>query len=146
MRKPTFCICEIKGSGARLISAFVFPTKYNPSTSLIQKLKPLLPFSAAVQLGLCLTWSETPNTGFLMTMLIVILSVKTNKSPVDPVRTRTSLCMCPLWSVFTVSLKISKILSDPLSSRVYWSDWMDSQADLSSLGAQLILFSFCHMS
>ena len=37
----------------------------------------LLPSSVAVQPGVCRTWLETPNTGFLMTRLICIKAMTT---------------------------------------------------------------------
>ena len=81
MRKPAFCICENKGadqvrSTDQLRSNFAadqslcFP--YIVSTiSLLPKseISGLYPSSVVVQPGLCLTWSETPKTGILMTRL-----------------------------------------------------------------------------
>ena len=47
---------------AQLISAFVFAT-----IPLLPKfeISSLRPSSVAIQLGLCLTWSETPSKGFV---------------------------------------------------------------------------------
>ena len=76
MRKPAFCICEIKdtdqlrGKG-ETDQRLCF--RYTDSTiPLLPKseISSLLPSSVAVQPGLCGTWSETPKTGFLASRLI----------------------------------------------------------------------------
>ena len=76
MRKPAFCICENKDpdqlrgnheADQRLCFCFTDSTIPLLSTSEISSLSPS---SAAVQPGLCGTWSETPKTGFLTTRLI----------------------------------------------------------------------------
>ena len=51
--------------------------RYTDSTlPLLSKseISSLYPSSVAVQAGLCLTWSETPKTGFLTTRLILFIS------------------------------------------------------------------------
>ena len=57
---------------------------------------------------------------------------ETNRMSAGPVKTQISLCICPVWSVFTVRLKKPWVLSYPLSAqRRHWSDWADAQVDLS---------------
>ena len=49
------------------------------------------------------------------------------------------------WSVFAVRMKKAMVLSCPLSAqRRLWSDWADSQADLSLRWAHMPLCWFCH--
>ena len=55
----------------KLINAFVFPFYTDSSITLPKyKISSLYPSSVASQPGLCLTWSETPKTGFLRMRLI----------------------------------------------------------------------------
>ena len=57
---------------------------------------------------------------------------KTNKIHARPAKTQISLGICPVWSVFAVSMKKAWVLSYPLSAqRSLWSDWANAQADLS---------------
>ena len=72
MRKPGFCICERKGAdqpyGNRAADQGLY-FHYIYSTILLKISNHLLwPHSLV-----CLTWSETPKTGFLMTWLNVCL-------------------------------------------------------------------------
>ena len=76
MRKPAFCICENKDADQlrgnceadqRLCFRYIDSMIPLLSKSEISR---LYPSSAAVQPGLCWTWSETPKTGFLRTRLI----------------------------------------------------------------------------
>ena len=76
MRKPAFCICENKDTDQlrgyreadqricfRYTDSTIPPLpKYEISSFLLS--------SVTVQPGLCMTWSETPKTGFLITRLI----------------------------------------------------------------------------
>ena len=75
-RKPAFCICKTKGadqlrnnctSDQHLCFRFIDSTNPLLPKSEISR---LLPSSVVVRPGLCLTWSETLKTGFLMTRLI----------------------------------------------------------------------------
>ena len=76
MRKPGFCICENKDADQlrsnreadqRLCFRYMDSTIPRVPKSEIPS---LYSSSVAVQPGLCGTWSETPNTGFLTTRLI----------------------------------------------------------------------------
>ena len=76
MRKAAFCLCEDKdadqlrsncAADQRLCFCYMDSTIPLLSKS---KISSLLPYSMAVQPGLCRTWSETPKTGFLTTRLI----------------------------------------------------------------------------
>ena len=76
MRKPAFCICENKDAdqlrGNREADqrlCFRYMDKTIPLLSKAE-ISSLLPYSVAVQPGLCRTWSETPKTGFLTTRFI----------------------------------------------------------------------------
>ena len=79
MRKPTFCICENKDADQlrgnreadqrlcfRYIDKIPLLSKYEISS--------LSPTCVTLQPGLCWTWSETPNTGFLTTRLIYLFA------------------------------------------------------------------------
>ena len=75
MRKPDFCICENKDAdqlrGNREADqrlCFRYTGSTLPLLS-ISETPSLQPSSAAVQAGLCQTWSETPKTDFLRTRL-----------------------------------------------------------------------------
>ena len=75
MRKLAFCICENKDAdqlrGNREADqrlCFLYTDNTIPLLSKSEILG-LKPSSVAVQPGFSLTWSETPNTGFLTTRL-----------------------------------------------------------------------------
>ena len=76
MRKPAFCICENKAADqlcGNCTADQQLCFHYTDSTiSLLPKseISNLEPFSAAVQPGLCQTWSATRKTRFLMARLI----------------------------------------------------------------------------
>ena len=76
MRNPAFCICENKDAdqlrGNREADQRLCFRYIDSTIPLLSKyeISSLEPPSAAVQPGLCRTWSETPNTGFLTTRLI----------------------------------------------------------------------------
>ena len=94
-----------------LISAFVVRCLDSmiPLVS-ISEISRLHLVSVAAQAGLCLTWLETPKTGFLMTRLSCFVfspwyanlyeprHVKTNKVSVCPAKTQISLGIRPVWS------------------------------------------------
>ena len=75
VRKPAFCICENKDAdllrGNRDADQRLC-FHYTESTIFLlpkYKISSIQPSSAVVQPGLCHTWSETPETGFLRTRL-----------------------------------------------------------------------------
>ena len=78
MRKPAFCICGNKGEdqlcGNRTDDQRLCFCYIDSTIPLLSKSKSsnLETSSVAIQNGLCLTWSETPKTGFLMTRLICV--------------------------------------------------------------------------
>ena len=85
MRKLAFCICENKDadqlSGNRKADQCLC-FRYKESTiPLLPKseILSLYPSSVAVQQGLCLTWSETPKTGFLTMRLILSFNGEISK-------------------------------------------------------------------
>ena len=70
MRKPAFCICENKDADqlrGKLEADQRLCFRYIESLYFLN----LKPSSVASQPGLCLTWSETPKTGFLTSRLIL---------------------------------------------------------------------------
>ena len=68
---------------------------------------------------------------------------KTNKMSVRPAKTRISLGIHSVWSVFT---KKAWVFSYPLSAqRRLWLDWADAQADLSLRWAHMPFWWFCHV-
>ena len=71
MRKPVFAICEQQRLRSALISTFVVRCLDSiiPLVSL-SEFSSLYLASVAVQVGLSLTWPQTPKTGFLVTRLI----------------------------------------------------------------------------
>ena len=77
MRKPDFCICENKDAdqlrGNREADQRLCICYIDSTIPLLPKseMSSLQPSSVAVQPGLCLTWSETPKTGFLRMRLIL---------------------------------------------------------------------------
>ena len=101
MRKPVYAICEqqrprhekmsyANNKGAdqpahprSLISAFVVRCLDSiiPLVS-ISKILSLYLASVAAQAGLCLTWSQIPKTGFVVTWLISSFSVSVNLTQV----------------------------------------------------------------
>ena len=83
MRNLAFCICENKAAdqlrGNREADQRLC-FRYSDSTiPLLPKseVSSLKPSSVVVQPALCGTWSETPNTGFLTTRLILLSGVVT---------------------------------------------------------------------
>ena len=81
-----------------LISTFVVRCLYS-IISLVSKseISSLYLASVAVQAGLCLTWSQTPKTGFLVTRLISIYSFITVKGKKQK-----------LWDTQTIAVIILK--------------------------------------
>ena len=79
MRKQAFCICENKDADQlcgnrtadqRLCFRYIVSIiPLHPKAEISS----LWPSSVIVQPGLCLTWSETPKTGFLATQLFCLL-------------------------------------------------------------------------
>ena len=75
MMKPYVCICENKGAdqlcGNHVADQHLCFCYIEITIPLLHKseISSLLP-SLDVQPGLCWTWSETPKTGFLMTLFI----------------------------------------------------------------------------
>ena len=75
MRKPAFCICEIKGAdqlwgNSTADQHLCFPYIDSKIPLLpISKISSLLS-SEVVQPGLCQTWSKIPKTGFLTMRLM----------------------------------------------------------------------------
>ena len=75
MRKPVLSICENKDAdqlrGNREANQRLCFRHMDSAIPLLYKseISSLLPSSVTVQPGLCRTWSETPNTGFLTTRL-----------------------------------------------------------------------------
>ena len=62
-----------------------------------------------------------------------------------PAKTRISLGIHPVWSVFAIRIKKHLVLSYPLSAlRRLWSDWADAQADLSLRWWHKSFCWFCH--
>ena len=80
MTKPAFCICENKDADqlrsyreADQRLCFRYLDSTNPLLPQ-SKISSLHPSSIVVQAGLCQTWSETPETGFLTMRHILALS------------------------------------------------------------------------
>ena len=69
---------------------------------------------------------------------------KPTKWPVRPVKTLISLCIRPVWSVFTVRMTTPWVLSYPRMQSEDWSDWVDAQTDLSLRWAHMPFCWFCH--
>ena len=73
MRQQAFCICENKDADQlRGYADQHLCFRYMDSTIPLfsqSKISSLQSYSAVVQPGLCGTWSETPKTGFLTTLL-----------------------------------------------------------------------------
>ena len=75
MRNPAFCICENKDAdqlrGDREADQRLCCLYTDTTIPILHKyeISSLQPSCVVVQPGLCRTWSETPNTGFLTTRL-----------------------------------------------------------------------------
>ena len=76
MRKPAFCICENKGTGADQLSLFSLNSSYKPSTCQIRNFQPLVIFCDCT-IRFCVESGPKPQnnymkaqTGFLATRLI----------------------------------------------------------------------------
>ena len=69
MRKPDFCLCEIKGADQLRSNCEHNTCDSATPLPLKSEIFKLLASSLAAQAGLCETWSETPKTGFLMSRL-----------------------------------------------------------------------------
>ena len=75
MRKPAFCICEnrdadqLHGGNRTADQRLCFRYIVSTIPLLPIKISNLYPSSAEAQPGLCLTWSETPNTGLVVSQL-----------------------------------------------------------------------------
>ena len=72
---------------------------------------------------------------------------KTNKMSVRPVKTPISLGICPVWS--ESSLFTQWVAKGPMLLHVDsedWSDWVDTQADLSLRWAHSHFVGFCHVA
>ena len=81
MGKPTICICENKGadqlrSNCKADQHLCF--HYTDSTILLlleSEISIFQPASVTVQVGLCQTWSETPKSGFLASLMLSLNTV-----------------------------------------------------------------------
>ena len=80
MRKPVFCICENKDAdqlrGNREADQRLC-FRYSDNTIPLLSKSEISSFyqsSVVLQPGLCGTWSEFPNTGFLRTKLILVMN------------------------------------------------------------------------
>ena len=99
MRKPVYAICEQKS----LISAFIVRCLDSiiPLVS-ISEISSLYLASVAAQAGLCLAWSQTPKTGFLVTRLkssVAILfsaDIKSKKISNDQELIQSDPTSCPI--------------------------------------------------
>ena len=82
VRKPLFCICENKDAdqlrGDREADQHLCFRYIDSTIPLLHKseISRLKLCSVVVQLGLCVTWSETPKTGFLTTRLVLYNAVE----------------------------------------------------------------------
>ena len=77
-------------------------------------------------------WASTALLDWEKQTKLSRLMRKPTKWHLRPAKTRISLGICPVWSVFAVRMKRAWVLSYPLSAqRRLWSDWVDAQADLS---------------
>ena len=121
--------------------------KQNKLMSCRQWCKILLPHRTGINMVcFCPRWScpeweglcSVPSyTGYLK---LSRNTTKPTKWPVRPAKTQVSLGICPVWSVFAVR-SVGSLGPKVPSSRHWrlWSDLADAQADLSMLGAQVIL-------
>ena len=73
--KTCFCICENNNADQRI--CFCFIDSIIPLLAKTEISNPKL-VSVAVLPGLCLTWSETPYPGFLMTRLNETVDLETD--------------------------------------------------------------------
>ena len=119
-----------------LISAFVVRCLDTiiPLVS-ISEISSLYLASVAAQAGLSLTWSQTPNTGFLVIVLVWWTRVykmsrrmtKQTKWPVRPAKTQISLGIRPVWSEHSRCAqwvaKDSEVSSG--GQPRLWSNWAD---------------------
>ena len=84
--------------------------------------------------------SQNRRKGCILSLLTYWASAWQNlQNDVCSPKSQISLGMRPVWSVFNVHMKKIWVLSKPLSAQQNWSDWVDAQADLSSLDAHAIL-------
>ena len=112
MRKPVYAICEQQRHISACASSrsdqrlcFRCLDTIIPLVS-ISEISSLYLASVAAQAGLSLTWSQTPNTGFLVIVLVWWTRVykmsrrmtKPTKWPVRPAKTQISLGIRPVWS------------------------------------------------
>ena len=73
------------------------------------------------------------------------LTTKPMKWSVCQAKTRISLGIRPVWSVFAVPMKKHWALSYTLiAQRRFWADWVDAQTGLSRRWAQMSFCWFCH--
>ena len=74
--------------------------------------------SVAAQTGLCLPWSETPKTGFLVTRLNPTLHTSSSRSLSSTIYLSWAMRKCVLWHMRTtktqISLRIRAVRSAPL--------------------------------
>ena len=77
MRKPVYAVCEQQRRRSACTSTQ--SDQHLCCSLLISKISSLYLASVAAQASLCLTWWETPKTGFLMMMLKCELNA--NKAP-----------------------------------------------------------------
>ena len=94
-----------------------------------------------IRLGRCPGWFESwLGAPIILLVLSCSRSIieprhdKTNKMSVRPMKTQISLCICPDWSVFAVSMKKAWVLSCPLSAEprlIRVGGCPSAQADLS---------------
>ena len=74
------------------------------------------------------------------------LMTKPTKWHVHPAKTRISMGIPPVWSVFAVRMKKAWVLSHPSAHSEDWSDWADAQADLNLRWAHshfVLVLSWC---
>ena len=69
---------------------------------------------------------------------------KTNKMTLRPAKTKISLGIRPVWSVFADRMTKAWVLSYQLSASEDWSDWAHAQADLSLRWEHMPFCWFCH--
>ena len=108
MRKPAFCICENKDAdqlrGNREADQRLC-FRYTDSTIPLlseSEISSLWPYSVIAQPGLCLTWSETPKTGFLTTRLICCGYPLKSQPMIYPKQFYLAYSTCISFKCFTV--------------------------------------------